>query len=156
MKLRNTPDDIIIGYSQGLGLPIFAEQNLELTNVVERLGRFYSVHVADGECSNPIARVLNPEVRGTRVHPYDDVWFLPFTRGYRVLVIKHWRSISGPHPARLYYQSYQTNFLYWLATLQIGDVMFYNEQAMIEELKQCILRREFYIAEQSRKDIVAK
>lgn len=155
MKPRKLPDEPIIGTTPS-GLSVIAETNHDLTNVVERLGYFYSLHVDRNECDNPLARVLNPEHEGRRVHTDDDVWLLPFRKGYRVLVIKHWRGITGPHAARLYYQSRQTRSLYWLATLQIDDTMFYNEEVIVAKLRAAIVAKEFYIAPHSRKDIVVK
>lgn len=155
MKPRHIPDDPIVGHTPS-GFDIIAETNYDLTNVTERLLYFHSLHVADGECDQPLTRVLNPEHAGGRIHPHDDIWLLPFRKGYRVLIIKHYRSSLGPHAARLYYQSRQTRLIYWVATLQIDGIMFYNEEQMVSALRQAIVNREFYIAPHSRKDIVVK
>lgn len=150
------PNELQLDCHPTLALNVYLETNHDLTNVVERLGHFYYHNVVNGECCQPLARSLNTEVAGRRVHPDDDTWLLPFYKGYRVLIIRHWRYVTGPHAARLYYQSYQTNHLYWIATLQIDDVMFFNEDVMMERLRQAIVNHEFYIAPHSRKDIVVK
>jgi len=155
MKPRKIPDEPTVGYTP-MGFEIIAESNHDLTNVVERLGYFYSLHVVGDECDPPLARVFNPEVGGRRVHTDDTVWLLPFRKGFRMLVIKHYRYISGPHAVRLYYQSRQNRLLYWIATLQIDDCMFYNEEQVLEKIKQGMIARDFYIAPNSRKDVVVK
>jgi len=145
-----------IGRSPSLGLSIVAEPELRLTNVLERLHRFDSFHNGlDGDVLTPAARILNPEQGGHRIYHMDDVWLLPYYVGFRVLVLKHERSISGPHACRLLYQSNQTDSLYWIATLQIEDVMFYNEPLVVEKLTTAIRHRQFYIAPKSYADPVA-
>jgi len=46
--------------------------------------------------------------------------------------------------------------LYWIATLQIDDVFFYNEELIRAAIKHAIITKQFYIAPNSRKDIVTK
>lgn len=156
MKPRKIPDEPVIGRTPKYNMDVALETNHDLTNVVERLGYFYRYHVDGDECCNPLARVLNPEVGGQLIHTDDTVWLFPFYKSYRVLIIKHHRFISGPHAARLYYHSRQTKMLYWIATLQIDDCMFYNEELILDKLKQAIVAKEFYIAPHSYKDIVTK
>ena len=137
------------------GLYIVAETQVDCTNVLERIGAFYNWHLEPPSCLRPIARHLNPIYNGTRIHPNDDVWWILFYKGYRVLIIKHDTLICGPHAVRLYFRSQQTGLLYWLATLQITDVMFYDEESITTALINAIVSKQFYVAPASRKDIVA-
>ena len=138
------------------GLSVFIEPtDLSLSSAGALLDRFnYDVDLDDPLTAKPLGMVLNPEVRGVRVYVYDDVWLIPYRRSFRAVVIKHSRYASGPHACRLYYRSEQTQRLYWIATLQICDVMFYSEEKMLATLIECRLSRAWYISPKSRKDII--
>lgn len=137
------------------GLTITLEREVTYSNTLQRLERFYSIVFDDaGELCKPNACVLNPEKDGQRFFPYDDVWLLLYPQRFRLHVIRHWRYLSGPHAVRLYYQSAQTRQFFWIATLQIGEAMFYNEQTIRQELSDALAKREFYISPLSRNDQV--
>lgn len=134
----------------------YLDREVRLTNSLERLKRFYGLHLnGSDDLLSPIASILNPERNGVRCHPYDDVWLLPYYGDFRINVIKHHRFITGPHGCRLYYQSQQNRGLYWIATLQIDDAMFYNIETVQQRLNDGIKAYELYIAPASYGDTVA-
>lgn len=139
------------------GLGLYAETiDIQLTCAGDLLDKFNSaIDPADPITAKPLASVLNPENKGIRYHPFEDVWLFFYRQGFRVHVIKHFRWVSGPHPCRLYYQSWQTRQIFWIATLQI-EAMFYSEDAIQMNLTLAILDHQFYIADKSRKTIVSK
>lgn len=146
-----------IDQSRSHALNVYLEpKDLEFTNILERLGRFYHFHYSRNDIVHDLLHILNPEKGGVRFHPYDDVWHVQYHVGFHVLVIKHDRFISGPHAARLYYRSMQTQQLYWIATTQLVDVMFYNEPHILSLLQASIQDQLFYIAPHSQKDIIPK
>lgn len=140
------------------GLGVYVEtKDLELTTAGETLRRFNEdIDPEEPITAKPLGLTLNPEVAGVRIHPYEDIWIILYRRGYRVHVIKNHRYASGPHACRLYYRSWQTHQLFWIATLQIDGCMFYDEDAVLMRLTLAILEKQFYIAPKSEKLLVAK
>lgn len=106
--------------------------------------------------AKPLGMGLNPEVRGCRVYRYHDVWVIAYRRNFRVIIFKHSRMATGPHAAKLYYQSEQTKLLYWIATLQICNCMFYSEDQIQINIFTHIMNRDFYMSEKSMKDKIPK
>ncbi len=139
------------------GLGVYVEtKDIEITSAGHILRRFNEdFDPEDPITAKPLGSTLNPEVGGRRIFPYEDVWIFLYRAGFRVHVIKHHRYVSGPHACRLYYRSWQTKQLFWIATLQI-EAMFYSEDAIGMQLTIAILEKQFYIAPKSEKLLVAK
>lgn len=140
------------------GLHLFLEPpDLEIVSVEYLLGRFYDdLDPDDPLTCKPLVMVLNPEVRGTRYYLYDDVWAIQYRRNFRVIVFKNNQYVTGPHATKLYYRSYQTQKLYWLASMQISGCMFYNEDSIAMHMLTHLSNRDFYASEKGLKDKIPK
>jgi hypothetical protein len=140
------------------GLGVYVEsKDLEITSAGAILRKFNEdIDSKEPITAKPLGCVLNPEVGNKRIFPYEDVWLFLYRQGFRVHVIKHHRYVSGPHACRLYYRSWQTHQLFWIATLQIDGAMFYSEEAVQMHLTLAILDHQFYIAPKSEKLLIAK
>lgn len=139
------------------GLGLYAEtKDIEYTSAGDLLGRFEEdINSDDPITAKPLGSVLNPERSGIRYHPFEDLWVFFYRRGFRIHIIKHTRWATGPHACRLHYKSWQTNKIYWIATLQI-EAMFYSEDAIQMNLTLALLDHQLYISDRSRKDIIPK
>jgi hypothetical protein len=65
-------------------------------------------------------------------------------RGNFYIVIEQNQSISGPHPARLWFQTFVTKKNIWLASMQIM-AFFFNEEQMVAAIRQAVDGREFFM-----------
>lgn len=150
-------DPIHIG-TQG-GLNVYLEPpEPDLVSFDYLLARFYREVVSTVEIQRPLAMVLNPEADGKVLYQHMDVWLLLYRARYRIQVERGPRaSINGPHSVRLYYQSWQIpTEIYWLASAQIVDTMFYNQEGIIGNLNLIIAERGFYHSERTGKQSATK
>lgn len=139
------------------GLGLYAEtKDQEYTCAGDLLDKFNGeIDPNDPITAKPLGNVLNPETKGVRFHPFEDIWVFFYRRGYRIHVIKNVRYASGPHACRLHYRSWQTHKIYWIATLQI-EAMFFSEDTVQMNLTLALLDHQLYISDRSRKDIIPK
>ncbi len=127
-------------------------KNHNLTCVGEVLKGFYKEMEWD---SKPLAISLNPEVRGTPVYKEHTYYILYRSRNrYHVTVTTNYSQVSGPHIAKLFYRSQQTMQMFWIATLQITDTMFFNQDKIIDALAYAIATEAFYASDKSKKDLI--
>lgn len=136
------------------GLHVFVEtRELEFTSAGALLDKFHNECEPDEPLTaKPLAMVLNPRTNGMPVFSESNVWLVLYRCDFWVTVYKNYRQTSGPHQVKLKYKSYQTGNRYWIASLQITDVMFFDEARMKEELLKCALAHDYFCSDKSRKD----
>ena len=142
------------------GLHVFVEtRDLDFTSAGTLLDKFNAdIEPDEPLTAKPLAMVLNPEKDGRRYlfsSVVSDVWLVVFRGNFCVVVEKNIRTMTGPHVAKLKYKSYQTGQIFWIATMQIENCMFFSEDQIQMYLHTQIMRREWYISPKSRKDIIA-
>lgn len=140
----------------GTGLHVFAEsRDLDLSSCGIMLDKFNDdIDPDEPLTAKPLGVALNPTGTDGRWYPYNDAWVFVFRGNFFAVILKHARYVSGPHRVLLKYKSYQTNQVFWIATFQLGDCMFYNESLVALRMFHAVTNRLWFIAERSRKDVV--
>lgn len=140
----------------GTGLHVFAEtRDLDLSSCGVMLDKFNDdIDPTEPLTAKPLAMVLNPTGKDGRWFPWFDAWVIVFRGNYYVVIEKHPRYVSGPHKAKLKYKSYQTGQVFWIATFQMCDCMFYNEELISIRVFNAVIEKLWYISDRSRKDAV--
>lgn len=141
----------------GTGLHVFAEtRDLDLSSCGAMLDRFNNDIDSDDPCTaKPLGMVLNPTGRNDqRFWQYNDVWVLVYRNNFFVVIEKHNRYVSGPHRAMLKYKSEQTGKVFWIATLQITECMFYSQEKVSALILDAVVNKLWYLSDRSKKDLV--
>lgn len=139
------------------GLTVFAEtRDLDLSSTGAMLEKFNNdIDPDEPLTAKPLGMALNPVAdNGVRYWIHSDVWLFAFRRGFFVVLEKHSVLMSGPHRVMLKYKSYQTGQIFWIATLQLDQCMFYSEETVLAKLHEAIINKQWYIADRSKKDLV--
>lgn len=135
------------------------ERVLRQMSMRQLLQRFYDEFDAnDIYTCLPISRVYNPEdkITGKRYFGFsnEQVVLFIYRRGFYVVIEKHWRLMEGPHATKLFYKSEQTKETLWVATLQLDECMFYNEDVVTNKLTEAILNRDFFQSDRTADEII--
>ena len=117
------------------------------TSYPDAIVRFYR-DFEEG-CFDPLLSLLNPEKDGVLYFPFSMVRLFFYRRDYRICIVKHHSTMSGPHAARL--QLKGAEGLHWLASCQI-EGNFYHETTILEQVKLAIVQKRFYVSPKSATD----
>lgn len=103
----------------------------------ELLAKFYRIN----RQQKPLVAVLVDEPSNL-IHG-EKIWQMVM-RGNFYVVIEQNQSISGPHPAKLWFQTFVTKKSIWLASMQVM-AFYFNEEQMVAAIRQAVDSREFYM-----------
>lgn len=134
------------------------ERDIKECSLRQLLQRFYDDFDPEEELTyKPLSMVYNPETAdGKRIFSFDhdQVAVFVYRRGFYCVLEKHYHSIEGPHTVMLYYRSYQVHDVVWVATLQMDEAMFYDEDKLKSRLTEYIKQHEFYQSDKSGEIII--
>lgn len=104
----------------------------------------------------PVAWVRNPEDREGHSIYGTDVIVVVYPRNFYIVIERYHREIFGPHPARLFYRSWQVlEETAWIAICQL-QIMWHSDERMFKALTHEIRNRNFWHSEATAKEIVLR
>ena len=134
---------------------IIEQSEHTLTNIENLVSRFYELFdFTEKTTLKSLVALLNPEVKGTRIFPNDNIWWLIYPTRFKITISENIRNSNGPHVVKLYYKSWQTGEEFWLATAQISEFFFSEEKILDKLYYEIIFNRDFYYSDRSARDIV--
>lgn len=147
---------------EGIAFEIYNTMEDQLVSFKELVEKFYLIHLNQSTAywgkKKPRRETVQPVLFRLMEDPHAPViekyWAVIFRANFFVN-IHVGNSKHGPHRAELWFKSFTTKKAYWIATLQIGEVFFYNEDKMKSELMHCIEEREwFYTSGEANQSIL--
>jgi len=103
----------------------------------ELLAKFYRLN----RQQKPLVAILVDEP--SKLIHGEKIWQMVM-RGNFYIVIEQNQSISGPHPAKLWFQTFVTKKNIWLASMQVM-AFYFNQDQMVAAIRQATDSREFYM-----------
>lgn len=79
---------------------------------------------------------------------------IAYRQNFYIVIEKQYHEMFGPHPARLFYRSYQLeDEICWVAIAQL-NFMWYSDEKLLIAVREAIQAEEFYQSERTGETIV--
>lgn len=104
----------------------------------------------------PLAWARNPVDKDGRPYyePITDWIVAPYRRNFRLVIERQFGEMFGPHPVRLYYESWQIpGELAWIAICQIR-AMWHSDDRMLLAVQEAVNAGELYQSEKTAETLV--
>lgn len=131
------------------------EREPDVTTLGKLLTKFYDFNENDESCPfKPLGWARDPEHEGKPVYGHNvHVILAPYRKNFRIVIEKHFQSVTGPHFAKLLFQT-EFQELLWVAGVQL-DGLFWSDDTMRTVLVAALQNKELYQSEKTANTIVS-